>query len=201
MKRSLIIFFVLFCFVLTSSVVLAQKKLMPSEKTTKKRLPKVSYVDKFGKPDTCSIEVKQDKKGNKAVATVTLFNDEKVAALTVPLRFGDGKTPIYCDSVSFAKTRVDYFQLKSALIDSANQTVLIGLIADLSGKVPALDKGTGEVAHVYFTWKKGAKAEAVTLDTTFIHPSNTLKLVTENVKDIIPYWDNKKAQIEFRTAK
>ena len=201
MKRSLIIFLVLFCFVLTSSVVIAQKKGLPTEKTPKKALPKVSYVDKFGKPDTCRIVVEQDKKGNRAMATVTLFNDEKVAAMTVPLRFGDGKTPIYCDSVSFTKTRVDYFQLKSALIDSANQTVLIGLIADLSGKIPALDKGNGEVARVYFTWKKGAKAKGITLDTTFIRPSNVLKLVTENIKDIIPLWDNAKGEIKFRTAK
>jgi len=201
MKRSLIIFFVLLCFVLTASLVLAQQKSMPTEKPVKKLAPKVSYVDKFGKPDTCRIEVKQDKMGNKAMATVTLFNDEKVAALTVPLTFGDGKTPIYCDSVSFTKTRVDYFQLKSALIDSVNQTLLIGLIADLSGKVPALDKGTGEIAHVYFTWKEGAKAKPVTLDTTWIRPSNTLKLVTEEVKDIIPLWDNAKGKIEFRTAK
>jgi hypothetical protein len=201
MKRSLIIFFILFCFVLTSSVVLAQKKGLQTEKPTKKLLPRASYEDAFGKPDTCRIEVKQDQKGSRAMATVTLFNDEKVAAMTVPLRFGDGKTPIYCDSVSFTKTRVDYFQLKSALIDSTNQTLLIGLIADLSGKVPALDKGHGEVARVYFTWKEGAKAKGVTLDTTFIRPSNSLKLVTENVKDIIPLWDNAKGEIEFRTAK
>jgi len=138
---------------------------------------------------------------NKVMATVALFNDEKLAAMTVPLRFGKGKAPIYCDSVSFTKTRVDYFQLKSALIDTTNQTVLIGLIADLSGKVPALAEGKGDVAHLYFTLKKGAKRGGVTLDTTFVSPSNSLKLVTENVKDIVPLWYNKMGQIKFRTAK
>ena len=193
MRRNLFIFFILFCFVLTSSLVFAAKKDQP-----KVKLP---YEDKFGKPDTCRITVEQAKKDHKAMATVTLFNDEKLAAMTIPLRFGDGKTPIYCDSVSFTKTRVDYFQLKSALIDSVNQTVLIGLIADLSGKIPALSKGEGDVAYVYFTMKKGAKMGGVSIDTTFIKPSNTLKLVTENVKDIIPLWDNKMGQIKFNTAK
>jgi hypothetical protein len=121
--------------------------------------------------------------------------------MTIPLRFGDGKAPLYCDSVIFTGTRVDYFQLKSALIDTANQTILIGLIADLSGKVPTLAEGKGNVATIYFTVKKGAKRGGVTIDTTFISPSNTLKLVTEKVKDIVPLWDNKMAQIKFRTAK
>jgi hypothetical protein len=193
MRRNLFIFFILFCFVLTSSLVFAGKT-----EQTKVRLP---YQDKFGKPDTCRITVEQDEKDHNAMATVTLFNDEKLAAMTIPLRFGDGKTPIYCDSVSFTKTRVDYFQLKSALIDSINQTVLIGLIADLSGKIPALAKGQGDVAYVYFTLKKGAKMKGVTIDTTFIKPSNTLKLVTEDVKDVVPLWDNKMGKIEFKTAK
>jgi len=191
MRRNLFIIFILFCFVLSSSLVFAAKK----------DTPKVRYMDKFGKPDTCWITVEQAKIDHKAKATVSLFNDEKLAAMTIPLRFGDGKTPIYCDSVIFTKTRVDYFQLKSALIDSTNQTVLIGLIADLSGKVPALAEGKGEVAHMYFTMKKDAKLGGVTIDTTFINPSNTLKLVTENVKDIIPLWDNKMGQIKFQTAK
>jgi hypothetical protein len=191
MRRNLFIFFLLFCFVLASSLVFAGKK----------EVQKVTYIDKFGKPDTCRIVVEQEKKDHKAMATVTLFNDEKIAALTIPIRFGDGKTPIWCDSVSFKKTRVDFFQLKSALIDSLNQTILVGLIADLSGKVPPLEKGDGDIAYLYFTMKKGAKTGGITLDTTFIQPSNTLKLVTHNIKDIIPYWDNKKAKIEFKTAK
>ena len=193
MRRNLFILFILFCFVLSSSLAFAAKN-----EQSRAKLP---YEDNFGKPDTCRIIVEQDKKDHKAVATVTLFNDEKLAAMTIPLRFGDSKTPIYCDSVSFTKTRVDYFQLKSALIDSVNQTVLIGLIADLSGKIPALNQGQGDIAYVYFTLKTGAKMGEVTIDTTFIKPSNTLKLVTETVKDIVPLWDNKMGQIKFKTAK
>ncbi len=196
MKRNLFIFFILFCFVLTSSVAFAAKAA--KDEQSKVKLP---YEDNFGKPDTCRITVEQDKKDHKAMATVTLFNDEKLAAMTIPLRFGDGKTPIYCDSVSFTKTRVDYFQLKSALIDTVNQTVLIGLIADLSGKTPALNPGQGNVAYVYFTLKKDAKMGGVSIDTTFIKPSNSLKLVTETIKDIVPLWDNKMGQIKFKTAK
>lgn len=192
MKRNLFILFILFCFVLSSSLAFAGKK--EEQKVT-------YYVDKFGKPDTCRITVEQEKKDRHVMATVSLFNDEKLAAMTIPLRFGDGKTPIWCDSISFKKTRVDFFQLKSVLIDSTNQIILIGLIADLSGKVPSLGKGNGDVAYIYFTLKEGAKTGGVTVDTTYIRPSNTLKLVTEDVKDIIPYWDNQKAKINFKTAK
>ena len=157
------------------------------------------YDDKFGKADTCRVTVVQKEKSNKAEAKVFLFNDEDLAALTIPLKFGSSKgSSLYCDSVGYSDTRVDYFSWKTATIDSSAGTVLIGLIANLSGKLPPLKPGNGQVASIYFTVKKGAKPSVVVLDTCFVKPSNVLMLVTDDVKEIYPVFNNKNAKIKIK---
>jgi hypothetical protein len=151
--------------------------------------------DPFGKPDTCRIVTFQDEKKNLVMASVSVFNDEELVAMTLPFRYGDGSTPIRCDSIEFGKTRTEYFEMKFPRIDTTNQTILIGLLPDMFGNVPPLKKGKGEVARIYFTLKEGAKFQDFFLDTTWIRPSNVLKFVTLKAKGIYPIFDNKKAMI------
>lgn len=146
--------------------------------------------DTFGKPDTCRIVVLQDEKSNQVMASVSVFNDEDLAAMTLPFRYGNGKSPIKVDSVIFWKTRSEYFDMKSQLLDTTRQTVLIGLIADMSGSRPPMKKGDGEVARIYFTLDKSSKFEDVLMDTTWVYPYNVLKFVTPDVKGIYPAFDN-----------
>ena len=152
--------------------------------------------DRFGKPDTCRIVVTQDEKTNQVMASVSIFNDEDLAAMTLPFRYGNGKTPIKCDSIKFRKTRCEYFDMKTKLIDTLRQTMLIGLIADMSGNKPPMKKGDGEVARIYFTVHKGKKFQDFYMDTTLIKPFNLLKFVTPDVKGIYPAFDNSRALIK-----
>jgi len=153
----------------------------------------------FGKPDTCRIITFQDEKKNQVMASVSVFNDQELVAMTLPFRYGNGNTPLIADSIQFEKTRVNYFEMKTQRIDTVNQTVLIGLLVDFVGKKRPLKKGDGEVARIYFTLKEGAKFQDFFLDTTLIKPFNTLKLVTPQVKGIVPVFDNKKAMIKGGT--
>ncbi|MGB8658034.1 MAG: hypothetical protein WCE90_09670 [Candidatus Zixiibacteriota bacterium] len=155
-----------------------------------------AQVDQFGNPDTCRIKVLQDLKSNRAMASVSVFNDEKLAAMTIPFRFGDGKTPIRCDSVRFRGTRVADFDMKSQLIDSVRQTVLVGLISDMSGSKGPLDSGDGETFRMYFTLAKNQKFQDFYLDTAWVKPYNVLKFVTPDVKGIFPVFDNSRALIK-----
>jgi hypothetical protein len=152
--------------------------------------------DPFGKPDTCRIVTFQDEKKNQVMASVSIFNDEELAALTLPFLYGNGGTPIRCDSVKFHETRVEYFDMKIQRIDTAKQAVLLGLLPDLAGQKPPLKKGDGEVARIYFTLKKGAKFEDFFLDTTLMRPFNRLKFVGPEVRSIHPAFDNTKAMIK-----
>ena len=152
--------------------------------------------DGFGKPDTCRIVVVQDEKSNQVTASISVFNDEILTALTLPFRYGDGKSPLKCDSVRFWRTRTELFDMKTQLIDTLQQTVLIGLIASMSRSKPPMEKGDGEVARIYFSILKGKKFQDFYMDTTWVKPFNTLKFVTPNVKGIYPAFDNSKALIK-----
>jgi hypothetical protein len=152
--------------------------------------------DPFGKSDTCRIVTFQDEKKNQVMASVWVFNDEELMALTLPFRYGNGNTPIRCDSIIYTKTRVEYFTTKTKLIDTTKQTILIGLLPDLFGQNPPLKKGDGEVVRIYFTLQAGTKFQDFFIDTTFIRPFNTLKFVTSEVKGVYPAFDNKKAMVK-----
>ncbi len=154
-----------------------------------------AQVDEFGKPDTCRVVVVQDQKTGKAVAHVSVFNDEDVAALTLPFSYGDGTSPVRCDSVRFWNTRAQLFDMKTELIDTVRQTVLVGLIADMTGKKPSLEKGDGEVAKIYFTFPTSQRFHDFVMDTAWVKPFNILKLVTPDVKGIYPAFDNSQALI------
>lgn len=152
--------------------------------------------DPFGKPDTCRIVTYQDEKTNRVMASVSIFNDEDLAAMTLTFRFGNGTSPIKCDSIKFGKTRSEEFQTKTQLVDTVRQTVLMGLIVDWSGTNPPLKKGNGEVARMYFTLPKNQKFQDFLLDTTWIKPFNVLKFVTPDAKSIYPAFDNSRALIK-----
>ncbi len=151
--------------------------------------------DRPSRPDSCSIVAIQDEEKSQVMASVSVSNNEELAAMTLPFRYGDGTTPIACDSIRFHNTRVEYFEMKAQRIDTADQTVLMGLLPDFVGKKPPLEKGNGEVARIYFTLQKGAKFQDFYLDTTTVRPFNTLKFVTPEVKGIYPAFDNTKALI------
>jgi hypothetical protein len=156
----------------------------------------LAQKDTFGKPDTCRIAVFQDEKNNRFMASVSVFNDEDLAAMTLPFRYGNGKSPIKCDSVVFWKTRSEYFDMKTQLMDTVRQTILIGLIADMSGSRPPMKKGDGEVAKIYFSIDTRSKFEDVVMDTAWFKPFNVLKFVTPDVKGIYPAFDNSGALIK-----
>ena len=149
----------------------------------------------FGKPDTCRIVVVQDQKTGQAVAHVSIFNDEDLAALTLPFRYGDGKSPVRCDSIRFRNTRSESFDMKTELTDTVGQTVLIGLIADMTGTKPPLGKGDGEVARIYLTFPANQRFNDFVMDTTWVKPFNLLKFVTPDVKGVYPEFDNSQALI------
>jgi hypothetical protein len=158
--------------------------------------PVFSQKDTFGKPDTCRVVVVQDEKGNHAMASVSVFNDEPLAAMTIPLKFGTGTSPIHCDSVKFRRTRVEEFDMKTSLVDTIGQTVLIGLVADMSGSKEPLAKGDGEVVRIYFTFPQNSKFQDVFIDTTWIRPFNVLKFVTPDVKSVLPAFDNSRGMLK-----
>lgn len=155
--------------------------------------------DAFGKPDKIIIEIAQlSAKGQWAVG-VLLDNDEELAAITVPLRFGESVGQFRLDSVLFTETRVNYFSLKITNSSDTLNTVLIGLLANLGDNKPPLEPGYGPVARLYFTAMQNEKKPPTLLaiDSTFFPPYNTLELVTPGAEPIKPTFET--VQVEKLT--
>lgn len=118
-------------------------------------------------------------------ALVELVNPAEVAAITLPLQWGNGRSVYRLDSADYQGLRTEYFALKTFRVDSVKQSVLIGLISDLGGNYPPLEPGEGGIARLHFSSKRPAST-AIAIDTTFIPPHNSLQLVSPDVRAIRP---------------
>lgn len=118
-------------------------------------------------------------------ASVDLSNIGVIAAMTLPFRWGDGRSPFHLDSADYRGLRTEYFALKTFRIDSTRQSVLIGMISDLGGNYPPLEPGSGTIARLHFSSRRPT-VEPPSLDTAFFAPHNVLQLVTPDVRAIRP---------------
>lgn len=117
--------------------------------------------------------------------TIDLKNVGLIAAMTLPLRWGDGRSPFQLDSADYRGLRTEYFALKTFRVDATKQNVLIGMISDMGGNYPPLESGSGSIARLHFSSRRPV-AIAPALDTTFIAPHNILQIVTPDVRAIRP---------------
>jgi len=118
-------------------------------------------------------------------ASIDLSNIGVIAAMTLPFRWGNGRSQFRLDSADYRGLRTEYFALKTFRVDSTKQNVLIGMISDLGGNFPPLEPGSGTIARLHFSSKKPT-TEPPLLDTAFIAPHNILQLVTPDVRAIRP---------------
>ena len=68
--------------------------------------------------------------GGEYKVAVHVINDEELAALDIPLRFGQAGDPIELLRVEFGP-RVAEWDFTHAAIDNENKTVILGLISEL----------------------------------------------------------------------
>ena len=86
--------------------------------------------------------------GDVHIVPLVVTNEANLAAMDIPLKFSEGVT---LKEVTFEDTRVEYFDLKVANIDNAENKVIIGLLPQLSAvSRPDLKAGTGVVANLVF---------------------------------------------------
>ena len=145
--------------------------------------------DAYGQLDTIRVEIGATT-GAGWEATVHLTNDENLAAMTLPFRWGPRHGFYRLDSASYVRTRTEHFAVKTFFPDTLKETILIGLISDIGRGLPPLEPGSGPIARLYFTnMKHGAKP--LVLDTTFIRPHNVLQMVTPDVASVRPAFEVK----------
>jgi hypothetical protein len=149
--------------------------------------PQKSPFDENGSLDVVKVEVRQ-MTGSNWVATVSLQNDENLAAMTLPFIWRPQLGHFRLDSASYTGLRTEYFTLKTFYPDTIAGTILIGLISNLGTDRPPLEPGNGPIARLHFT-ALNEQPLSLTVDTTFIRPFNVLQLVTPDVRSILPAFE------------
>jgi hypothetical protein len=130
------------------------------------------------KHDTVSVSVESTTGKNQIRVDVFVVNSEPVAGLPMPFKVTIKDGQMKFDSVSYAAGRVEYFQLKTQNADTANQTLLLGLIADLSGTKPPLAPGRGKALSLFYSAAKPISADQVTVEAVLLPPANKLEFNT-----------------------
>ncbi|MEW5922415.1 MAG: hypothetical protein AB1746_00355 [Candidatus Zixiibacteriota bacterium] len=149
--------------------------------------------DQYGKIDTVYAEPYQIDAKNWAV-NVSMFNDEEILAISIPLVFNAGKTAIVVDSTIFKGGVAETFRVKHARVDTATQCVTIGLIADVGVSVPPIPPGRGRVATIFLSALDKSDFKLMSVDTTTTPPGNNLQLVKPPTEGIVPVFVVKKAE-------
>lgn len=132
-----------------------------------------AIADDPGDPDTCRVECPGvTLPDQQLVLQVTVYNDEDLGGLAVPLVFGYPSLDVVCDSVSFVGSRIEHAEYLGASIDSANYSLVFYAIFIDSN----LTSGDGLVANLYFTtgpdWDSTQCAQ---IDTTLYLPTTVLE--------------------------
>lgn len=145
----------------------------------------LAQEDAIGKTDTVTLVVDSPEPG-KWVISASIWNDEDLAAIDIPIKYTAGIAPLKIDSVSYAGTRMEFFAQKYNPIDTANQTMHFGGFAYMGPDKPPMAPGSGEVARIYISAAGDKKPGVFAVDTCFMAPNSTLMLVDKNAKIIIP---------------
>ena len=135
-------------------------------------------VEPASASDTVRVSVHSAPGKNQFRLDVFVVNSEPVAGMPTPVRVSSEKAKMQFDSVSYVDGRVEYFQLKTHNADTASQTLLIGLIADLSGSKPPLKPGRGKALSVFYTADAAVKADDVNVEPVVLPPANKMEFNT-----------------------
>jgi len=93
--------------------------------------------------------VSSQQNANEIVVPLVVTNKANLTAMDIPLKFSEGVT---LKEVNFENVRTSYFDLKIANINNEDNTVIIGLLPQMSATAkPDLEAGTGPVANLVFT--------------------------------------------------
>lgn len=150
-----------------------------------------AQVDDFGALDSILISQTTVSPGSSFSLSVTMFNDEGIAGLAVPLFYS--KDYLVFDSVSFVGSAVQNWGFRGGTHDAAEASILIGAVA--IGDAPVL-AGRRKLAELYFRVRSDISADVITLiDSAFVPPAGSFELNTSNASIIRPEFQAGKVTI------
>jgi hypothetical protein len=117
------------------------------------------------------------------IVPIELSNSVPMTALDLPMKFSEGVTLV---GVTFEGTRSESFDFKWANIDNENNTVVLGMIPNVSGQNSDLEVGEGVIANFEFAIED-EYLEVFSIEPTVIEkPSHEAMFVySDDGKDMI----------------
>jgi ankyrin repeat protein len=124
--------------------------------------------------------------------TLVVKNLDTLKAMTISLHPEITCPGFTIDSVNFAGTRIENWESKTIVI--GQDSLVLGLVANLGGGTPPLLPGEGTIAYLYYTIDCDTAHTGETcyfsLDTTTIQPENQhLLFVDTQNHEFIPYFE------------
>jgi hypothetical protein len=143
-------------------------------------------------PDTLMIEQVMVTEGDNVSLAVNFFNDQELAALTIPLGLVGDMYKI--DSVSFVGSRVEYIKMKPVTIAENLSDVVFGAICMTEGYI---QPGKGLMATLFLSAAPDAKSKSCVVDTITMGPASVL-FTKKNSASFVPEF--RKGKIALKTA-
>ena len=162
-------------------------------------VPVVVLAADMGKRDIFKFGEAEWISETEITVPISVVHDEDLVAMDIPLEWSEGVT---LTNVSFADTRVDYFDAKIANINEETNRVLIGLISMVYERKETLGPGDGIIAELTF------RVDDVTLEqfditpftATGPGPGHSLSLVYNDWSTGKPLVDHVNPQVEGNTV-
>jgi hypothetical protein len=135
---------------------------------------------------------------NTVVVPLVISNEDNLCAMDIPLKFSEG---VSLKEVTFEGTRTEYFDLKIANINNDDNSVIIGLLPQMTATAkPDLAAGTGPVANLVFEVVDESITE-VTLETFETKsPGHFLCFVYHDYRDGVPHSRVERPEYEATTV-
>ncbi len=139
-------------------------------------------TDPYGVPDTVTVESRTISTGNAFSVKISLWNDEQIAGITIPLKYPSA-IAVY-DSVSFTHSRISQWSMLRVTQNTPGASVLLGGLAMQGAPLAA---GNGVIAEIFFHTAATAQVgQNGIIDSAFIPPAGTFLLSSSQSTSISP---------------
>jgi len=160
-------------------------------------IPAVVSAADMGKRDIFKFGEAEWISENEITVPISVVHDEDLVAMDIPLEWSDGVT---LTNVSFADTRVDYFDAKIANINEETNRVLIGLISMVYERKETLKPGNGVIAELTFRVDDATIEQFDITPFEATNPGHSLALVYNDWSSGKPLVDHVNPQLEGNTV-
>jgi hypothetical protein len=121
------------------------------------------------------------QESNTVAVPLEITNEANLTAMVIPLQYTEG---VRLQTVDFAGTRVENWDLQAFNIDAENHRVVIGLFPKMSSNgAPDLEAGSGTVAKLIFEVTDPTVQSIELTDFTSEKPSHSLMFIYHTTND------------------